>query len=59
MKNLKILLKRNLKNENFRFILSFFILQFLAIPFIYYSTVTDLAKFLGWSTSLPLHTATW
>ena len=21
--------------------------------------LTDLAKFLGWSTSLPLHTATW
>lgn len=36
IKNLKILLKRNLKNENFRFILSFFILQFLAIPFIYF-----------------------
>ena len=24
-----------------------------------YSTVTDLAKFLGWSTSVPLKTATW
>ena len=23
-----------------------------------YSTVTDLAKFLGWSTSVPLYTAT-
>ena len=27
--------------------------------FIDYSTVTDLAKFLGWSTSVPLSTATW
>ena len=33
--------------------------QEMTNPFIYYSTVTDLAKFLGWSTSLPLHTATW
>ena len=24
-----------------------------------YSTVTDFAKFLGWSTSVPLSTATW
>ena len=25
----------------------------------HYSTVTDFAKFLGWSTFLPLQTATW
>ena len=24
-----------------------------------YSTVTDLARFLGWSTSVPLATAVW
>jgi hypothetical protein len=24
-----------------------------------YSTVTDFARFLGWSTSVPLHTAVW
>ncbi|EIC31409.1 hypothetical protein Metal_3765 [Methylomicrobium album BG8] len=24
-----------------------------------YSTVTDFAKFLGWSTSVPFNTATW
>lgn len=23
----------------------------------HYSTVTDFARFLGWSTSIPLHTA--
>ncbi len=28
------------------------------IPLVYHSTVTDFAKFLGWSTSFPLHTAT-
>jgi hypothetical protein len=24
-----------------------------------YSTVTDLARFLGWSTSVPISTAVW
>jgi len=28
-------------------------------PSLAYSTVTDLARFRGWSTSVPLRTATW
>ncbi len=32
--------------------------SFLILHFSFnYSTVTDFAKFLGWSTSMPLHTA--
>ena len=30
-----------------------------SVLFLDYSTVTDLAKFLGWSTSVPRNTATW
>lgn len=35
MKNLRLLLKNKLKNHNFRFYFSFFLLQLLAIPFVY------------------------
>ncbi len=31
----------------------------LNTPYPNYSTVTDFAKFLGWSTSVPLATAVW
>ncbi len=35
MKNLRLLLKTKLKDDNFRFYFSFFLLQLLAIPFVY------------------------
>lgn len=33
--NLKVLLKNKLRDKNFRFYFSFFLLQLLAIPFVY------------------------
>jgi hypothetical protein len=36
MKNLRLLLKTKLKNDNFRFYFSFVLLQIFAIPFIYF-----------------------
>jgi hypothetical protein len=35
MKNLRLLLKTKLRDDNFRFYFSFFLLQLFAIPFVY------------------------
>ena len=34
------------------------VVVFIEAPFISYSTVTDFAKFRGWSTSVPFASAT-